>query len=140
MEQRVSLITLGVADLNRSKEFYERLGWRRSMAKAEGVVFCQTGGMVLALYPRSELAKDANITPDGDGFSGITLAYNTGSREEVDLVLAQAEAVGAKLLKSAQEAFWGGYSGYFSDPGRVSMGGRMESVLPDCRRRKCSNS
>jgi predicted lactoylglutathione lyase len=116
VEQRVSLITLGVAELNRSKEFYERLGWRRSMAKAEGIVFFQAGGMALALYPRSELAKDANITPDGNGFNGITLAYNTRSREEVDSVLAQAEAAGAKLLKSAQEAFWGGYSGYFSDP------------------------
>lgn len=67
MEQRVSLITLGVADLERSREFYERLGWRRAMAKAEGVVFFQAGGMGLALFPRHELAKDANITPDGGG-------------------------------------------------------------------------
>lgn len=116
MEQRVSLITLGVADLNRSRIFYEGLGWRRSMAKAEGVVFFQTGGMALALYPRCDLAKDANIAPDGHGFSGISLAYNARSREEVDSVLAQAEASGAKLVKPAQEAFWGGYSGYFSDP------------------------
>ena len=116
MEQRVSLITLGVADLERSREFYERLGWRRSMTKAEGVMFFQTGGMALALYPRRELAKDANVAPDGYGFSGIALAYNSRTREEVDLVLAQAEAAGAKLLKPAQEAFWGGYSGYFADP------------------------
>ena len=116
MEQRVSLITLGVADLKRSSEFYERLGWRRSMAKAEGVVFFQAGGMALALYPRDELAKDAEIAPDGHGFCGISLAYNPRSREEVDLVLAEVQAAGAKLLKPAQEAFWGGYSGYFSDP------------------------
>jgi len=116
MEQRVSLITLGVADLKRSREFYERLGWRRSMAKAEGVVFFQAGGMALALYPRDELAKDAEIAPDGHGFCGISLAYNARSREEVDLVLAEVQAAGAKLLKPAQEAFWGGYSGYFSDP------------------------
>ncbi len=115
MEQRVSIITLGVADLQRSREFYERLGWRRSMAKAEGVVFFQAGGMALALFPRHELAKDANIAPDGDGFNGISLAYNARNRAEVDSVLEDAEAAGAKLLKPAQEAFWGGYSGYFSD-------------------------
>jgi uncharacterized protein len=116
MEQRVSIITLGVMDLTRSREFYERLGWRRAMANAEGVVFFQAGGMALALYPRHELAKDAKITPDGYGFSGMSLAYNTRNREEVDSVLAEAQAAGAKLLKAAQEAFWGGHSGYFSDP------------------------
>ncbi|MFY9854856.1 MAG: VOC family protein, partial [Terracidiphilus sp.] len=116
MEQRVSIITLGVADLKRSSDFYERLGWKRSMVKAEGVVFFQAGGMALALYPRAELAKDANIAPDGHGFSGVALAYNTRSRAEVDTVLEEAEAAGARLIKPAQEAFWGGYSGYFSDP------------------------
>jgi predicted lactoylglutathione lyase len=116
MEQRVSLITLGVADLHRSRDFYERLGWKRSNAKAEEIVFFQAGGMALALYPRVSLAKDANVSPDGEGFGGITLAYNTRTREEVDSVLAQAEAAGAKLLKPAQETFWGGYDGYFSDP------------------------
>jgi uncharacterized protein len=116
MEQRVSLITLGVADLQRSREFYEHLGWRRSMMQAEGIAFFQAGGMALALYPRGELAKDANIASDGRGFSGMALAYNTRRREEVDAVLAEAKAAGGKLLKPAQEAFWGGYSGYFSDP------------------------
>jgi uncharacterized protein len=116
MEQRVSLITLGVAELERSRSFYERLGWKRSNAKAEEIVFFQAGGMALALYPRVALAKDANVSPHGFGFCGITLAYNTRTRGEVDAVLAQAEAAGAKLLKPAQEAFWGGYSGYFADP------------------------
>lgn len=116
MEQRVSIITLGVADLTRSREFYERLGWRRSMAKAEGIAFFQAGGMALALFPRRELAKDANVAPEGDGFTGLSLAYNARNRAEVDSVLADAEAAGAKILKPAQEAFWGGYSGYFSDP------------------------
>ena len=116
MEQRVSLITLGVADLQRSREFYERLGWRRSMAEAEGVVFFQAGGMALALYSRTELAKDAKISPEGSGFNGIALAYNTRSREEVDSALAEAQAAGARILKPAEEAFWGGYSGYFADP------------------------
>lgn len=116
MEQRVSIITLGVTDLERSRQFYERIGWRRSMAKSEGIVFFQSGGMVVALYPREELAKDANVAPEGSGFRGVTLAYNARDRSEVDAVLVDAVAAGAKLLKPAQEAFWGGYSGYFSDP------------------------
>ena len=116
MEQRVSLITLGVADLDRSREFYERLGWRRSMAKTEGIVFFELCGIAFSLYPRVELAKDINVSSEGHGFSGITLAYNTRSREEVDSVLAQASGAGATLVKPAREAFWGGYSGYFSDP------------------------
>jgi hypothetical protein len=86
------------------------------MAEAEGVVFFQAGGMALALYPRVELAKDARVAPEGSGFSGMALAYNTRSREEVDSALAEAQVAGAKLLKPAEEAFWGGYSGYFADP------------------------
>jgi catechol 2,3-dioxygenase-like lactoylglutathione lyase family enzyme len=116
MEQRVSIITLGVADLERSRAFYERLGWRRSMSSTDGIVFFQAGGMALALYPRHELAKDANVAADGRGFGGITLAYNTRTRAEVDSVLNEAAAAGAKIIKPAEEAFWGGYSGYFSDP------------------------
>jgi catechol 2,3-dioxygenase-like lactoylglutathione lyase family enzyme len=116
MEQRVSIVTLGVADLARSRKFYERLGWRRSMAKADGIVFFQAGGMAVALYPRHELARDANVAADGHGFSGISLAYNARNRDEVDTVLAEAQAAGARLLKPAQDAFWGGYSGYFADP------------------------
>jgi len=116
MDQRISIITLGVADLQRSRDFYERLGWRPSMAKAEGVVFFQAGGLALALFPRHELARDAGTTPEGHGFSGVSLAYNARSRAEVDAVLQDATAAGAKLLKPAQEAFWGGYSGYFTDP------------------------
>jgi predicted lactoylglutathione lyase len=100
--QRVSVVTLGVADLKRSREFYERLGWRRSMAQAEGVVFFQV--------------RDANIADDGHAFSGISLSYNARSREEVDSVQAEAEAAGARLLKPAWEAFWGGYAGCFADP------------------------
>jgi uncharacterized protein len=116
MEQRVSIVTLGVADLDRSRKFYEGLGWRQSMPGTEGVVFFQVGGMAIALFPRANLAKDARISADGQGFGGVALAYNARSREEVDSVLAEAKAAGAKLLKPAQDAFWGGYSGYFSDP------------------------
>jgi predicted lactoylglutathione lyase len=116
MEQRISIITLGVRDLKRSREFYERLGWRSSMASTEDIVFFQAGAMALALYPRHALAEDANVAPEGSGFAAVSLAYNVRSRAEVDVVLKDAVAVGASLVKPAQEAFWGGYSGYFSDP------------------------
>ncbi len=116
MEQRISIVTLGVADLVRSREFYERLGWRRSSASSDAIIFFQAGGLALALYPRAELAKDANVASEGHGFPGLTLAYNVRTREEVDAVLVEAQKAGATLRKPAQEAFWGGYSGYFSDP------------------------
>jgi predicted lactoylglutathione lyase len=116
MEQRISLVTLGVMDLKRSISFYERLGWRRSMPQSEGVAFFQIGGSVFGLYPRDKLAEDAQIPPQGSGFGGITLAHNVRSREEADRVLAEAVAAGGKLLKPAQDVFWGGYSGYFADP------------------------
>lgn len=116
MEQRISLVTLGVGNLDRSREFYERLGWRRSAKETEGIIFFQAGGIAFALYPRSELREDANILEDGHGFPGFTLAYNTRTRDEVDKVISAAEAAGAKVLKAPQQAFWGGYSGYFADP------------------------
>jgi hypothetical protein len=116
MEQKISIITLGVTDLDRSREFYERLGWRRSMAASQGIVFFQTGAMVLALYPYGDLAKDASISPDGHGFNRMTLAYNARTRGEVDSVLEEAQVCGGNILKPAQETSWGGYSGYFSDP------------------------
>jgi hypothetical protein len=116
MEQRLSLVTLGVADLERSRRFYEDgLGWRRGNAHAE-VVFFQLGGIVLALFARTALAADAGLAAAGSGFGGIVLAYNARSRAEVDAVLAEAIAAGATVLKPAQDAFWGGYSGYFADP------------------------
>ena len=96
MEQRISIVTLGVSDLDRSRIFYERLGWHRSKASAEGINFFQVGGMVLALYPRAELATDATIPGDGHGFGGMTLAYNTRSRDEVNSILAEAESAGAR--------------------------------------------
>ena len=116
MEQRLSLVTLGVADLERARRFYEDgLGWRRGNEHPE-VVFYQVGGAVLALFSREALAADARIPAADSGFGGITLAYNARTRAEVDAVLAQAEAAGAKILKPAEDAFWGGYSGYFADP------------------------
>jgi uncharacterized protein len=115
MEQRLSIVTLAVEDLERSRQFYERLGWRPSPSSSEAIVFFQAGGIALALYPRVELAKDASVSAAGQGFRGVTLAYNTRLREEVDLTLAEAQKAGGQLIKPAQEAFWGGYSGYFAD-------------------------
>ncbi len=116
MEQRLTLITLGVADLARSTAFYEGLGWTRSARGAEGVAFFQAGGLVLSLYPRADLAKDADLSPDGTGFPGFSLAYNARTRDEVDAVLAEAVAAGGTLVKPAYDIFWGGYVGFFKDP------------------------
>jgi uncharacterized protein len=116
MDQRFNIVTLGVADLERSREFYQRLGWSPSAASNNSIVFFQAGGAALALYPRADLAKDANLAAEGHGFAGFTIAYNARTKEEVNAVLAASEAAGARILKPAQEAFWGGYSGYFSDP------------------------
>src|SRR5580693_6128889 len=101
MEQRISIITLGVGNLQSSREFYERLGWHQSKASNNDIVFFQAGWIAVALYSRSELAKDANLAADSRGFGGITIAYNVRSRHEVDRVLAEAEKAGAKILKPA---------------------------------------
>ncbi|HEX3347120.1 MAG TPA: VOC family protein [Acetobacteraceae bacterium] len=115
MEQRITLVTLGVRDLARSIAFFERLGWRRSVERAEGVAFFQCPGIAVSLYPRSDLAGDAGIPAEGSGFAGFTIAYNTRSRDEVDAVLAEAASAGAEIVRPAREAIWGGYSGYFRD-------------------------
>ncbi len=115
MEQRITLLTLGVDDLVKSTRFFERLGWQRSVRQAKGVAFFQCGCCALALYPRSDLAKDAGVSPLGDGFGGIAIAYNTRSKQEVDVVLAEAKSAGGEIVKAAKEASWGGYSGYFRD-------------------------
>lgn len=115
MEQRVSFITLGVADLPRAREFYETLGWRALPQSNETVAFFQCGGIVFALFSRQSLAEDANVAPYGEGFSGIALAHNVREKDEVDAVLAEAEAAGGRILKRGEDAFWGGYTGYFSD-------------------------
>jgi uncharacterized protein len=115
MEQRVSLVTLGVRDLERSRQFYEALGWRHADRPGEDVYFFQVGGMVLALWSREELAADSAVT-DAGGWGGITLAHNTRSAEEVDAVLAEAVDAGATLGRAGAETSWGGYSGIFIDP------------------------
>jgi uncharacterized protein len=115
VEQRVSLITLGVADLGRARRFYEALGWHSDTDPEMGVVFFQTGGSVLALWSRDELAADSGVE-DGGGWGGVTPAYNARSPEEVDAVLEEARAAGARIARAGAETFWGGYSGVFVDP------------------------
>lgn len=116
MEQRMSVVTIGVADLERSQRFYEQgLGWTVGYT-GEQITFFQLNGLIFGLYPRDALAEDAQVPNERTGFSGITLAYCARSKEEVDEVLERAEDAGAYIIKPAQDVFWGGYSGYFSDP------------------------
>ena len=115
MEQRVSLVTLGVADLARSRAFYEALGWTTGAEPGDDVVFFQTGGMILALWDRAKLAEDSGVE-DGGGWGGVTPAYNTRSAAEVDEVIEEARAAGARIARQPAETFWGGYSGVFIDP------------------------
>jgi catechol 2,3-dioxygenase-like lactoylglutathione lyase family enzyme len=115
VEQRLSLVTLGVSDLGRARAFYEGLGWTTGAAPADDVAFFQAGGMIVALWSREQLAEDTVVT-DGGGWGGITLAHNVRSPEEVDAVLAEAEAAGGTILRSGAPTFWGGYSGVFADP------------------------
>jgi predicted lactoylglutathione lyase len=118
MDQRLSLITLGVADVGRSREFYEALGWAMDGGvddESDHVCFFQAGGMIVALWSREKLAADSAVE-DGGGWGGITLAYNTRSPEEVDAVIEEARAAGATIGRPGAETFWGGYSGVFVDP------------------------
>lgn len=117
MRQKLNLITLGVTDIARSIAFYEKgLGWQRSSASMDDLILFPLGGIVLALYPRTLLAEDATVSSRGNGFPGITISFNAKSEKEVDEVLAEAKQAGGKIIKPAQKVFWGGYSGYFSDP------------------------
>jgi catechol 2,3-dioxygenase-like lactoylglutathione lyase family enzyme len=115
VEQRLSLVTLGIADLARSRAFYEALGWTTRAEPDDDVVFFQAGGMIVALWGRAELAGDSGVQ-DGGGWGGITLAHNVRSPEEVDAVLGEARAAGATIARSGAATFWGGYSGVFVDP------------------------
>lgn len=116
-DQRLTLITLGVENVERAAAFYEKgLGWKRSSASMDDIIIFQLAGIALSLYPRHLLAEDAKVKDSRPGFSGITLAYNARSEKEVDAMLAQAARSGGTLVKPGQKVFWGGYSGYFKDP------------------------
>ena len=115
MEQRLTVVTLGVSDLARARAFYEALGWTTGAEPDDDVVFFQSGGMVVALWGRSQLAEDSGVT-EGEGWGGITRAHNVRSPADVDAVLAEAERAGATITRPGGETFWGGYSGVFVDP------------------------
>jgi uncharacterized protein len=115
VQPRLTVVTLGVSDLGRARRFYEALGWRSPCEPESDVVFFQSGGMVLALWGREQLAEDSVVTDSG-GWGGVTLAHNVGSPEEVDRVIEQARAAGAEIGRPGAETFWGGYSGVFIDP------------------------
>jgi predicted lactoylglutathione lyase len=114
---RVTLLTICVGDLARSTAFYEALGFRRKARKAPGVAFFEAGGVILSLWNAEELAKDAEMeiaTPSR--FRGVSLAWNCASKDDVDIAMARATAVGGTLVRAPKAVFWGGYTGYFADP------------------------
>ena len=116
MKPHITFIGLGFADLDRSIEFYENgLGFPRKEGP-EGIAFFQLDGIMLSLYPRDKMAEDITVSPEGSGFPGFTLAHNVGSADAVDATLEEAVTAGATLIKPGQKVFWGGYSGYFTDP------------------------
>lgn len=114
MEQRISLVTLGVDDLARATAFYEALGWRRAMREAEGVAFFQAGGIGISLYPRDDMARDGGLAETRG--NAIVLSHNVRERDGVDAVLAEAVAAGGEVRHPAVDTFWGGYAGSFADP------------------------
>jgi uncharacterized protein len=115
MDQRVSLVTLGVRDLPRARSFYEAIGWETRADPEDDVVFFQAGCMIVALWDRRRLSEDSAVD-DGGGWGGVTLAYNARSPQEVDEVIAQASGAGATVTRRPGTTFWGGYSGVFVDP------------------------
>lgn len=116
MPQRMSLVTLGVADVSRSRQFYEGLGFRAADFDSEGVAFFDMNGVILGLFGRDDLAEDANVPIEGGAFSRISLAINLDSEGAVDAAMAFAASKGGRVTQPARKVFWGGYAGYFADP------------------------
>ena len=116
LHPHVSMIGIGTADLARSVAFYETLGWRRSSASTDNMVFMRLANLALGLHPRSMLAEDVGVPEAGEGFRAITFAHNVASRDAVKAAFAIVRAAGGTIVKEPVEAHWGGYSGYFADP------------------------
>lgn len=117
MEQRLTIITLGVSDIKESEKFYSGvLGWKKTETSNENIIFYNLNGIQFALYPKNKLAEDANIEPEGSGLGAFTLAHNLRSIDEVDALFKYLKDLKVKILKEPQKVFWGGYSGYFADP------------------------
>lgn len=116
MEQRLTLITLGVADVSRATAFYEqKFGWKKMLSSNDDVTFFVLNGIMLSLFKRESLAEDATISPEGTGFRGFSLAWNARSEAEVDAVVQELKNKGVTVVKEPQKVFWGGYSGYVAD-------------------------
>jgi uncharacterized glyoxalase superfamily protein PhnB len=116
MEQRLTIVGLGVNDLQKASDFYEnKFGWKKTKSSNENIVFFQMNGILLSLYPREKLAEDAMVSSEGSGFKGFTLAYNTRTKEEVDVLVGTLESKGVKIVKQPEDVFWGGYSSYVAD-------------------------
>ncbi len=117
MEQRLTMVSLGVKNLQQATAFYEdTLGWEKTTQSNESISFFKLNGILMGLYGWVPLAEDAGVPSEGKGFRGLALAYNTRSREEVDEVFRMLVAKGVTIVKLPEDVFWGGYSGYFSDP------------------------
>ena len=117
MEQRATIITLGVKNLEVATKFYqEQFGWKLMAISNESISFFQLNGFLLSLYPTEKLAEDAKVSHKGNGFKGFTLAYNTRSKEEVDSLFEDLKRKGVSIVKQPEEVIWGGYSGYIADP------------------------
>ncbi len=117
MEQRLTIVGLGVDDLNVSNDFYEnKFGWKKMASSTDDISFFQLNGLLLSLYPREKLAEDAGVSHVGSGFKGFSLAFNTRTKEEVDDLIATLASKGVSIVKRPEDVFWGGYSGYISDP------------------------
>jgi uncharacterized glyoxalase superfamily protein PhnB len=117
IEQRMTIITLGVKDLSKSINFYEdKLGWERMEWESDNIAFYKLNGIILSLFPEDDLADDANVHKEGNGFKKFSMAYNTTSEKEVDQIFEDLENKGVKIVKKPEKVFWGGYSGYFADP------------------------
>lgn len=116
MEQRISVLTLGVADVERSRAFYEAMGWSVGASPGPGIHFFQAGGIVVGVWGRTQLAEDSEVHDDAGGWGGMTIAHNVGSPAQVDAVLAEAASAGGTVLRPGAPTFWGGYNGVFADP------------------------
>lgn len=116
MRQTISFVTLGVGNLEHSRRFYQTLGWKESSGSQAEVAFFQAGGVAFALFGRADLAADAKVSPQGEGFPGFTLAHNVASEAEVEAILQEAVAAGGSLVLAGEKAPWGGFRGYFADP------------------------
>ncbi|GAA4964911.1 VOC family protein [Algibacter aquimarinus] len=116
MEQRLTIVGLGVNNLEEASDFYEyKFGWKKTKSSNENIVFFQLNGVLLSLYPKEKLAEDATISHEGSGFKSFTLAYNTKTKTEVDELIDILENKGVKIVKRPEEVFWGGYSSYVAD-------------------------